>query len=108
MSEQELIDEGYVDGKKSFAHISKLIHEEFNWENVHKAMKALDWCWKMGVDEFGKDRMGIPSLDTIKNSAYSLLKQAYDTGNHISTGGFSAGWEDGQLYLIFTLEEASA
>jgi len=107
-TEQQLIDEGYVEGKKSFEYLSKEIHDNFKWENVHKAMVAINWCWLLGKDKFGKGNYGVPSIETIKNHAYSLLKEAYESGNQISTGGFSAGWDGGELFLSFTLEEHSA
>jgi hypothetical protein len=106
--EQKMIDEGYIDGKKSFDYLSKEINKSFNWEKVHKAMIAVNWNWCLGKDSFGQDNMGVPSLVTIKNHAYALLKDAYEKGNTISTGGFSAGWDCGELYLVFTLEEATA
>ena len=105
---QQMIDEGYAEGKKSFEYLSKEIHEQFNWERLHKAMMAVNWCWSLGTDKFGKDNMGVPSIETIKNHAYALLKEAYDLEKGgISTGGFSAGWDSGELYLVFTFEEAS-
>jgi len=107
MTEQQLIDEGYVEGKKSFEYISKVIHEEFNWENVHKAMKALDWTWYFGEDEFKKARFGIPDIPTIKNSAFAMLKKAYDENTSLASGGFSAGWDEDMMYLQFSIEMAS-
>ena len=108
MTEQKLIDEGYVEGKKSFEFLSKEIHDNFNWENVYKAMRALEWEWSFGKDKEGNDMMGIPSMQTIKNTAFELLKEAYDKENQFGTGGFTAGWDSGELYLVFTLEETSA
>ena len=105
--EQQQIDEGYIDGKKSFEFYSKNIHEHFKWENVYKAMVALNWCWRLGTDEFNNDNMGVPNVATIKNHAYRLLKEAYDEEKQISTGGFTAGWDSGELYLVFILEEWS-
>lgn len=108
MTEQQLIDDGYKEGKKSFEHLTKEINEYFNWANVHKAMVATEWCWSLGKDEFGNDNKGVPDITTIKNHAYRLLKIAYEEEKQISTGGFSAGWDGGELYLVFTLEEWSA
>ena len=106
---QQMIDEGYAEGKKSFEYLSKEIHEQFNWERLHKAMTAVNWCWSLGTDKLGKDNIGVPSIETIKNHAYALLKEVYDLGKgSISTGGFSAGWDSSELYLVFTFEEASA
>jgi hypothetical protein len=108
-NEQQLIDEGYTPGKKSFESIAKEINETFDWETVHKTMMALNWCWSMGMDESGKDRMGIPDVTTIKNSAWHLLKKVYDAGKgSTSTCGFSAGWDGDYLYLVFTIEETAA
>lgn len=107
MTEQQLIDEGYAEGKKSFQFYAKEIGSTFDFKMVHKAMMATEWKWLLGTDNLGADNYGIPTLETMQNHAYSTLKAAYDTGNTISTGGFSAGWEDGSLYLTFTLEECS-
>jgi hypothetical protein len=107
-ADQQMINEGYAEGKKSFEYLSKEIHEQFNWERLHKAMTSVNWCWALGTDSFGKCNMGVPSIETIKNQAYALLKQAYDEEKQISTGGFSAGWDSGELFLVFTLGEASA
>ncbi|WP_114752304.1 hypothetical protein [Pleomorphovibrio marinus] len=106
-SDQKLIDEGYKEGKKSFDFLIKEIHDNFNWENVHTAMHATNWVWVIGYDEFGKENKGIPDIPTIKNNAYALLKRAYDRETQVSTGGFSAGWDNGELYLTFTLEQFS-
>lgn len=108
MEQQELIDRGYVDGKKSFKFLAEEIHENFDFKKVYDVMKAIDWHWYFGKDKYDKDLMGIPSIDTIKNTAYDLLKQSYDEEKQISTGGFSAWWDNGELGLSFTLEEASA
>ncbi len=105
MTDQQLIDEGYKAGKKSFDYYVKEFGENFNFENVHNAMTALNWCWYFGKDKFGKDLRGVPDLATIKNFAYELLKTSYDTNDNCSTGGFTAGWENGEMFLCFTLEE---
>lgn len=107
MTDQQLINEGYLDGKKEFDYCAKEIFDNFNFENVHKAMKVLDWAWQLGKDENDKSIMGIPTVDSIKREAYKHLKNAYDTGNHTGSGGFMAGWDDNELYLIFNLEQYS-
>lgn len=101
-TEQELIDEGYVDGKKSFEFLCRNIGEQFDFERVCKTMKALDWVWS-----FGNERYGIPNVDTLKQTAIKLLREVYDNERGtVSTGGFTAGWDDGDLYLTFTIAEA--
>lgn len=94
--------------KPDFEYLVKEINQYFNFEKVHKAMIATEWHWNFGQDSYGQDRDGIPTLSTIKNYAYHLLKQAYDEDlSRVCSGGFSAGWDNGELYLTFTLEETS-
>ena len=104
MTEQDLINEDYVAGKKSFSFLIRKINEGFNWDLVHKVMLHLNWVWHFGKENNGQDQMGVPNVQTIQNNALDLLKQAYDGEMLVSSGGFSAGWEDGELFLVFTLE----
>lgn len=107
-NQQSLIDQGLIPGKKSFEFLSKQIHDNFKWENVHKAMVATNWVWAFGRDKYGENK-GTPDITTMKNFAFGLLKQAYDNGTgSVGSGGFTAGWENEELYLTFTLEEYSA
>jgi len=108
MGDQELINEGYVKGEKSFEFLAKKIDEDFNWGNVHIAMTALNWCWSFGVDKQGLENKGVPDVQTLKNTAYRFLKTAYEDECQVSSGGFTAGWDNGDLFLIFTLETASS
>ncbi len=94
--------------KPSFELFAKEIEKTFNWSNVHKTMILLEWYWSFGIDKNGVENKGMPSLETIKNHAYILLKKAYSDEITISTGGFTAGWDNGELFLSFTLEECSA
>jgi hypothetical protein len=96
--------------KKPFDLLAKEINYKFHWENVHKAMMATNWCWHLGIDSLGQDNKGVPSIETIQNHAFALLKKAYNLEHNgsISAGGFTAGWDDGELYLTFTLESCSA
>lgn len=107
ITEQDLIDAGYIEGKISFEQAKNNIHDFFDFEKVHKAMIATEWNWHLGIDSMGQENLGIPNLNTIKNHAYALLKNAYDKGGIHSTGGFTAGWDDGSMYLEFTLELAT-
>lgn len=103
MADKEMI--GRKKGKRHFEYYASDINEHINWERIHTVMVALNWCWFFGKDEFSKDNMGIPNVTTIKNYAYRLLKTAYEEECQISSGGFTAGWDDGSLYLEFTVEE---
>lgn len=62
MNKQELIDAGLQEGKKSFNLLVQEIYESFNWQNVHKAMMATNWCWSLGKAEDGTHLMGVPKL----------------------------------------------
>ncbi len=90
--------------KLPFEDYIKEINETFDFVKVHKCMIATNWNWYFGKDENGFDKMGIPSLETLKNEVYRLLKEAYDSECQISTGGFTAFWEDSKLELIFTIQ----
>lgn len=91
--------------KKPFEFYAQDIAKNINWENIHKAMVALQWNWYFGKDEYGKDKLGIPCINTIKNAAYDLLKQAYDREVPVCTGGFSVGWVGNEMYLSFAIDE---
>ena len=101
MDNQTLINEGYVDGKKSFDFLIEKIFKSFDFKKVYKVMKALDWHWHIHDENYG-----IPRIDTLKKEARRLLFEVYEQGKgSISTGGFSAGYEDGELWLSFSIEE---
>lgn len=108
MTDQELINAEFKEGKKSFEYLAGRCSSEFNFDRVHRVMTALNWCWFFGKDESGMDIMGVPSISTMRNHAYRILKEAYDDGHQHATGGFFAGMDDGELYLTFQIEEWSA
>ena len=91
------------ENKLPFEDYIKEINENFDFVKVHKCMIATNWNWYFGKDESGFDKMGIPSLETLKNEAYRLLEEAYHSECQISTAGFTAFWEDDVLQLIFTI-----
>ena len=96
-----------IKNKAPFEHYAREIGESFNFEKVHKAMMALGWQWSMG-EKHGFECYGIPTLETIKNFAFSLLKEAYNDETNIGSGGFSTGWEGSNMFLCFTIEEEVA
>lgn len=65
------------------------IVENFNWEKVHKTMKALDWTW---YDSGGET----PTIGALFRCATGLLHDAYDGAERFKadyrtgTGGFYA------------------
>lgn len=91
--------------KESFEYLSGKINDNFKWHKVHKEMVAIDWEWSLGDGPFGDHGLCVPSIVDLKECAYNLLKEAYESGETISTGGFSAGWDDDSLYLQFILED---
>lgn len=76
------------------------IMENFDFEKVHKVMVALEWEW-----HFGHGCSGIPSVHTLKEEASRLLSDAWMIKTTVSTGGFSAVYNDGCLSLSFIVEE---
>lgn len=97
MENQQLINEGYIEGKKSFEYQWEKIEGYFRWDRVYLVMKTLDWHW---MDE------GIPSVNKIKSEARRLLYEVWkDEKGMRGTGGFVAGYDDGELWLDFTIED---
>lgn len=106
--EYKLVEEvGGVMKKQPFEHYAKQVLKEFDFEKVHKAMIATNWHWVFGYDEDKNEIKGVPTVDTLKNRAIILLRDAYKSGNSHSTGGFMAGWENDEMYLSFILEDFS-
>lgn len=98
--------------KPLFSECWSNIQKNFNWERLHKAMLSSDWTCSFGMDEQGEDRRGVPSIDTIQNEAYNMLKNTYYESKgykgYNSIDGFFAYWEDNKLYLRFVFEMASS
>lgn len=83
--------------------IEKLLNE-FNFETIYIALKALDWQWY----EFN----AVPTIEQLKNYAKQLLYDAYE--NQVlrisSTSGFIAEYKKGRedcLNLKFNLCNSS-
>lgn len=105
---QQNIDEGFVEGKKSFEYIWQELGKSFDWARVHKMMLAVEWYWSFGNDQNGVDQMGIPCIKTIQSCVYSLLKRAYDEDlASCSSGGFMVGWDGDEMYITFIAEQDS-
>ena len=94
--------------KREFEAIWKEIEQNFDFEKVYQVMKALDWHWYMGVTDEGDEINGIPTVKYIKIKAKHLCHETYIDGGGHSTGGFSTGIENDEIYLIFTIDESSA
>lgn len=100
MTEQQLIDEEYTNGKKSFDYVWHQVCENFDFNKVFTVMKALDWSW-----HFKDERCGIPTPKTIMETARTMMFESYNDGFQCSSGGFTVGWDSGEMYLVFQLEE---
>ena len=101
MTQQDLINEGYADGKKSFEYLWNKIEKSFDFNKVYTAMKALDWHWC-----FHEENYGIPRVDYLKEKARELLHDAYENGKgSIRSGGFIVGCEGGELWINFSIED---
>jgi len=98
-TEQDLINEGLKEGKKSFEYLWQQIYKNFKWNDVYKTMKMLDWHWHIYDDKYG-----IPRIDTLQREAYRLCFQVYEKGKgSISTGGFTAYYSDNVISLEFII-----
>ncbi len=91
----------------------KSIIENFDFEKVHKVMKALNWGW-YSKDE---DELIIPSISQMIMFAQDMLYRALEEKQSFSSGGFWAryieykpeeikeGEDSFDLQLLFVVEE---
>lgn len=98
--EQQLIDDGYMDGKKSFECLWAQIEANFDFERVCKVMDLLKWKWH--VEEYG---LITPTIDRIKMTVKHFCYEAWQQEKGISTGGFTYRFKDNTLLVEFTVEE---
>ncbi len=72
-----------VRNKDKFFNNVDLVLQEFDFDKVHKAMKALDWKWN--------SCNGVPSKQNLKDTARSLLTDLLNSDyTEVGTGGFTA------------------
>lgn len=79
------------------------IMSEFDFEKVAKAMASVNWTWWDTAPQ-------TPSVDRLRSTARSLLEGCVrgDEPTHsISTGGFYARKENGELSLDFCMAYAT-
>lgn len=69
----------------------------FNFDRVHRIMKAMGWTWYNAIDE-------IPSIGELKATARMLLEKVKEQTS-VSTGGLEAVWRDGEYGLRFIPEQ---
>ena len=98
MTEQQAIDLGYAEGIKSFEYLHTQIMGGFDFEKVQKTMEFLKWKWGTLSEAH------VPSVNELKEEATRLLDKAYSSKGSVSTGGFTATWEDNEMFLEFTIE----
>ena len=80
------------------------IMDYFNFDKVLKTMIALDWKW-FKEDYKSIDDLEIPSIERIRKTARKALMRAIEIKDYTSSGGFEAEYDDGNLYLMFVVEE---
>lgn len=78
-----------------------LIMDTFDFEKVKQTMNALDWEW---ASPDGSS--SVPDIYTIKRTARDYLKQAANSGEGFSCGGFKVEIRDGCLDLYFIVEDS--
>jgi len=88
----------------NFAYQVYEIMSHFNFENVRKAMKAVNWRWAM-LDGIWEGR--VPTTEEIRANAQRLLDEVAnsDHDTYISTGGFTVLRVGPALQLLFVLED---
>ncbi len=75
----------------------------FDFEQVHKVMVALDWKWVM-LDDYC-----IPSIKDLRDWSERLLLDAVHDNDTVSSGGFKASYfvtnEKPMIRISFIVEE---
>ena len=72
------------------------ITDEFDFEIVHRTMKALEWTWHGSVES--------PSIGDLRRMARGLLQELLKDNNQcVGTGGLYAYKEDGLVGLRFVV-----
>lgn len=74
------------------------IEKYFEWEQVHKVMKFLNWTWHYKKEP--------PTVQQLKETARDLLETVYPDGKMCGTGGFIARYdtENDQMELSFYVD----
>lgn len=96
---------------KTLADLVEPVISSFDFERVHKAMKAMGWKW----DQIQSSNGSVPSIDQMKASARRLLVDVVSCKQHtiVACGGFCAEKSinnidplDDGLILRFILDES--
>lgn len=91
------------------------LHEELDYDKIHKVMVALDWKWHTAIREGRalENPFNIPSNKLLKEEAARLLTLAINDWNRnkseysVSCGGFSARISSaGSWKVSFEITEA--
>ena len=82
---------------KEMGELVNEILDEFEFEKVHRTMKALNWTWH--------DTDGVPTIGDLRRQARELLQELLRNDKyHITgTGGLYAYKEDGLVGLRFVV-----
>lgn len=70
----------------------------YDFSKTEELMSKLGWKWATGVDTMGD---GIPTQHAMWKMARDLLIEAYNRETTLSSGGFEARYENGELSLRF-------
>jgi len=80
----------------------EIVIARFDFKFVHELMTKMNWAWATRGGG-----MEIPDIELIRDTAYTLLEEAYKSGD-CSTGGLLAEWRDEQFNLKFVAEESES
>ena len=79
--------------EKLFKKAWKNIDKNFDWNKVHKTMKALNWTWRFSPTT--------PSIKELKYTTKDLVEHACTTEHgYAATGGFYARRHKKHIYTI--------
>lgn len=86
--------------KVKFEQLRNKAIEEFNFENVYKYMKLVDWTWSI-INQDGY----IPSVKMMKRKVFDLFNDLFENNNtNVSTGGFTVMLDSDGAGISFNAE----
>tara|TARA_R110000824_G_scaffold31652_1_gene102712 strand:+ start:65 stop:352 length:288 start_codon:yes stop_codon:yes gene_type:complete len=85
---------------EKFEELRNKAMKDFNFENVYKYMKLVDWTWAL-LDHDGY----IPSVQMMKRQVFKLFQAIQESESRcISTGGFTVSLDEDGAGIDFSVE----
>ena len=85
---------------EKFEELRNKAMKDFNFENVYKYMKLVDWTWtSLDHDVY------IPSIQMMKRLVFKLFQTIQESeSSNVSTGGFTVSLDEDGAGIDFSVE----